>query len=336
MNILLTGCAGFIGFHTTKLLLNEDHIVIGVDNLNNYYDVKLKLSRLNQLKLDDKFIFIKSDIQNKNLLKNKKLKQIEIDCVINLAAQAGVRHSLKDPYSYIDSNLMGQLNILEIVKERKIKKFIYASSSSVYGGNKELPFSTKQRVDSPMSLYAATKKSTELLAECYSKLYKIQCIGLRFFTVYGPWGRPDMATFIFTKKILEKRKIDIFNFGKMKRDFTYISDLIKAIFLLTPKIPMEVQKRKKIINNDSISDVAPFRIVNIGNSKPIKLLSFIHELEQVLGLEAKKNFLAMQDGDVFKTHSNINLLESLIGVQTKTNLRDGITEFVKWYRSYYL
>ena len=320
MNILLTGCAGFIGFHTTKLLLNEDHIVIGVDNLNNYYDVKLKLSRLNQLKLDDKFIFIKSDIQNKNLLKNKKLKQIEIDCVINLAAQAGVRHSLKDPYSYIDSNLMGQLNILEIVKERKIKKFIYASSSSVYGGNKELPFSTKQRVDSPMSLYAATKKSTELLAECYSKLYRIQCIGLRFFTVYGPWGRPDMATFIFTKKILEKRKIDIFNFGKMKRDFTYIDDIVNGI-----NGSILYESKKEFYHN----------VYNLGNNNSEDLLDFIEIIEKNLGIKAKRNFLPLQPGDVPETFAEISQSKKDLKFKPTTKIKDGIPKFIKWYKSYY-
>ena len=320
MNILLTGCAGFIGFHTTKLLLDENHIVIGVDNLNNYYDVKLKLSRLNQLKLDDKFIFIKSDIQNKNLLKNKKLKQIEIDCVINLAAQAGVRHSLKDPYSYIDSNLMGQLNILEIVKERKIKKFIYASSSSVYGGNKELPFSTKQRVDSPMSLYAATKKSTELLAECYSKLYKIQCIGLRFFTVYGPWGRPDMATFIFTKKILEKRKIDIFNFGKMKRDFTYIDDIVNGI-----NGSILYESKKEFYHN----------VYNLGNNNSEDLLDFIEIIEKNLGIKAKRNFLPLQPGDVPETFAEISQSKKDLKFKPTTKIKDGIPKFIKWYKSYY-
>ena len=320
MNILLTGCAGFIGFHTTKLLLNKDHIVIGVDNLNNYYDVKLKLSRLNQLKLDDKFIFIKSDIQNKNLLKNKKLKQIEIDCVINLAAQAGVRHSLKDPYSYIDSNLMGQLNILEIVKERKIKKFIYASSSSVYGGNKELPFSTKQRVDSPMSLYAATKKSTELLAECYSKLYRIQCIGLRFFTVYGPWGRPDMATFIFTKKILEKRKIDIFNFGKMKRDFTYIDDIVNGI-----NGSILYESKKEFYHN----------VYNLGNNNSEDLLDFIEIIEKNLGIKAKRNFLPLQPGDVPETFAEISQSKKDLKFKPTTKIKDGIPKFIKWYKSYY-
>ena len=320
MNILLTGCAGFIGFHTTKLLLNEDHIVIGVDNLNNYYDVKLKLSRLNQLKYDDKFIFIKSDIQNKNLLKNKKLKQMEIDCVINLAAQAGVRHSLKDPYSYIDSNLMGQLNILEIVKERKIKKFIYASSSSVYGGNKELPFSTKQRVDSPMSLYAATKKSTELLAECYSKLYRIQCIGLRFFTVYGPWGRPDMATFIFTKKILEKRKIDIFNFGKMKRDFTYIDDIVNGI-----NGSILYESKKEFYHN----------VYNLGNNNSEDLLDFIEIIEKNLGIKAKRNFLPLQPGDVPETFAEISQSKKDLKFKPTTKIKDGIPKFIKWYKSYY-
>ena len=256
--------------------------------------------------------------------------------VLHLAAQAGVRYSIDNPLSYVESNLIGAFNILEMAKKYKPNHLLMASTSSVYGSNSEIPFNENQKCDTPISFYAATKKSNEIMAHSYSHLYNLPITMFRFFTVYGPWGRPDMALFKFTSNILLGKPIDVFNKGNLFRDFTYISDLIKAIFLLTPKIPMEVQKRKKIINNDSISDVAPFRIVNIGNSKPIKLLSFIHELEEVLGLEAKKNFLAMQDGDVFKTHSNINLLESLIGVQTKTNLRDGITEFVQWYRSYYL
>ena len=320
MNILLTGCAGFIGFHTTKLLLKQNHSIIGIDNLNDYYDVNLKLSRLNQLKLDDKFIFIKSDIQNKNLLKNSKLKQTNIDCVINLAAQAGVRHSLKDPYSYIDSNLMGQLNILEIVKAKKIKKFIYASSSSVYGGNKELPFSTKQRVDNPMSLYAATKKSTELLAECYSKLYKIQCIGLRFFTVYGPWGRPDMATFIFTKKILEKKKIDIFNFGKMKRDFTYIDDIVNGI-----NGSILYESKKQFYH----------KIYNLGNNNSEDLLDFIEIIEKNIGIKAKRNFLPLQPGDVPETFADISQSKKDLKFKPTTKIKDGIPKFINWYKSYY-
>ena len=320
MNILLTGCAGFIGFHTTRFLLKEGHNILGIDNLNDYYDVKLKLSRLNQLKMINKFTFIKSDIQNKNLIKNIKLKNINIDCIINLAAQAGVRHSLKDPYSYIDSNLMGQLNMLEIVKKKKIKRFIYASSSSVYGGNKELPFSTKQRVDNPMSLYAATKKSTELLAECYSKLYKIKCIGLRFFTVYGPWGRPDMATFIFTKKILEKKKIDIFNFGKMKRDFTFIDDIVQGI-----NGSLYYESKKSFYHN----------VYNLGNNNSEDLLDFIEIIEKNLGIKAMRNFLPLQPGDVQETFAEISQSKKDLKFQPTTKIKDGIPKFIDWYKKYY-
>jgi UDP-glucuronate 4-epimerase len=224
MKILVTGSSGFIGFHTCLLLLQNKHHVIGIDNLNDYYDLNLKKSRLRILKKFNNFKFLKKDIENKNIV--KKFKANEIDVIINLAAQAGVRHSLKDPYSYINSNVLGHVNMLELAKKVRAKKFIYASSSSVYGGNKTLPFSIRQRVDNPVSIYAASKKSGELISESYAHLFGIQCIGLRFFTVYGPWGRPDMATFIFTKKIFEGKEIEVFNNGKMKRDFTFIDDII--------------------------------------------------------------------------------------------------------------
>ena len=274
-------------------------------------------------------------------MKNQKLlNKIFLDhrpkVVIHLAAQAGVRYSIENPVSYLESNLIGTFNILEVAKKFKPRHLLIASTSSVYGSNCELPFNENQKCDTPMSFYAATKKSNEIMAHSYSHLYKLPITMFRFFTVYGPWGRPDMALFKFTKNILLGKPIDVYNKGKMARDFTYISDLVNAIFLLTSKIPMEVQKRKDIIVNDSISNVAPFRIVNIGNSKPVSLLFFINELEKVLGLEAKKNLLAMQDGDVYKTHSNVDLLERLIGIQEKTTIRVGITEFVKWYKSYYL
>ena len=228
MNIIVTGCAGFIGFHTCLFLLKKDLTVFGIDNLNTYYDVALKKNRLKILKSFKNFNFNKTDIENKKFF--KRYSKNKIDIIINLAAQAGVRHSLKDPYSYVNSNLLGQVNMLELAKFLKVKKFIYASSSSVYGGNKVLPFSVDQRVDNPVSIYAASKKSGELISESYAHLFGIQCIGLRFFTVYGPWGRPDMATFIFTKNIFEGRKIDVFNNGKMKRDFTYVTDIVDGIF----------------------------------------------------------------------------------------------------------
>ncbi len=315
MNILVTGAAGFIGFHTSLFLL-KNHSVYGIDNLNSYYEPSLKKNRLKILKGFSNFKFYKTDIQNKNLL--KKFKNINFDLIINLAAQAGVRHSLKDPYAYIDSNILGQINMLEFAKTHRVKKFIYASSSSVYGGNKKMPFSIKHRVDNPVSLYAASKKSTELLAECYSHLFKINCIGLRFFTVYGPWGRPDMATFIFTKKILEKKKINIFNYGKMQRDFTYIDDIIQGI--------------SGAVNLKC--DVS-HRIYNLGNSNPEILEQFIAIIEKNLKVKAKKNLLPMQPGDVEKTFADISESKKDLNFNPKTKITEGIPKFISWYKYYY-
>ena len=315
MNILVTGAAGFIGFHTC-LSLQTKHKVFGLDNLNNYYDVNLKKSRLKILKKNKNFEFLKTDIQNKNL--HNKFKRIKLDIIINLAAQAGVRHSLKDPFSYIDSNILGQINLLEFAKKIKIKKFIYASSSSVYGGNEKMPFSVKHRVDKPISLYAASKKSTELLAECYSHLFKIKCIGLRFFTVYGPWGRPDMATFIFTKKILENKKINIFNYGNMKRDFTYIDDIVKGI--------------KGAVN---LKGDYKHKIYNLGNNKPEDLKRFISIIEKNLKVKAKRNLLPIQPGDVAKTSANIDESKRELNFNPKTSIDEGIPKFIEWYKQYY-
>ena len=315
MNILITGAAGFIGFHTSLFLLKK-HNILGVDNLNNYYDIKLKKDRLSVLKEYKNFRFVKSDIEDKRLI--SKLKKEKIDIIINLAAQAGVRHSLKDPYSYINSNVLGQINMLEFAKKNDVKKFLYASSSSVYGGNKILPFSVKDRVDNPVSLYAASKKSTELLAECYSHLFNINCIGLRFFTVYGPWGRPDMATFIFTKRILEKKTINIFNYGKMLRDFTYIDDIVKGI---------EGAVNLKKNNNH--------KIYNLGNSHPEILSDFISIIEKNLNLKAKKKFLPMQPGDVKKTCADINESKRDLKFNPKTTIEKGIPLFISWYKNYF-
>ena len=315
MNILVTGAAGFIGFHTCLSLLTK-HKVYGLDNLNNYYDVNLKKSRLKILKKKKDFEFLKTDIQNKNL--HNKFKKIKLDIIINLAAQAGVRHSLKDPFSYIDSNILGQINLLEFAKKIKIKKFIYASSSSVYGGNEKMPFSVKHRVDKPISLYAASKKSTELLAECYSHLFKIKCIGLRFFTVYGPWGRPDMATFIFTKKILENKKINIFNYGNMKRDFTYIDDIVKGI--------------KGAVN---LKGDYKHKIYNLGNNKPEDLKRFISIIEKNLKVKANRNLLPIQPGDVAKTSANIDESKRELNFNPKTSIDEGIPKFIEWYKQYY-
>ena len=312
MNILVTGAAGFIGFHTC-LSLQTKHKVYGLDNLNNYYDVNLKKSRLKILKKNKDFEFLKTDIQNKNL--HNKFKRIKLDIIINLAAQAGVRHSLKDPFSYIDSNILGQINLLEFAKKIKIKKFIYASSSSVYGGNEKMPFSVKHRVDKPISLYAASKKSTELLAECYSHLFKIKCIGLRFFTVYGPWGRPDMATFIFTKKILENKKINIFNYGNMKRDFTYIDDIVSGVI-------------------SSIENNFNFEIFNLGNNSSEPLMDIVSLIESKIGKSAIINYEPMQLGDVTNTFADIQKSKLKLAFSPKTKIKEGISHFLDWYLDY--
>ena len=316
MNFLISGSAGFIGFHLSEFLLKKKHNVYGVDDLNSYYDVKLKKSRLDILKKYKNFVFFKRKIEDIKIVKFFKKKKIDI--IINLAAQAGVRHSLENPYVYINSNILGQVNMLELAKELKIKKYIYASSSSVYGGNKSLPFSVKDRVDNPISLYAASKKSTELIAEYYSHLYKISSIGLRFFTVYGPWGRPDMATFIFTKNILNGKPINIFNYGKMKRDFTYVDDIISGIY---GAINFKMKKLHKVYN--------------LGNSKPESLLEFIKTIEKNLNKKAKKNYLPLQPGDVPATFADIS--ESTIDLKflPKTEIKHGIPRFIEWFKKYY-
>ncbi len=316
MNIIVTGCAGFIGFHTCLFLLKKNFIVFGIDNLNTYYDVVLKKNRLKILKNFENFNFNKTDIENKKIFKAYNKNQIDI--IINLAAQAGVRHSLKDPYSYVNSNLLGQVNMLELAKFLKVKKFIYASSSSVYGGNKILPFSVEQRVDNPVSIYAASKKSGELISESYAHLFGIQCIGLRFFTVYGPWGRPDMATFIFTKNIYEGRKIDVFNNGKMKRDFTYVTDIVDGIF-------GAVKLKKKFKH----------RIYNLGNNNPEVLMNFINTIEKTVGKKAKKRYLPIQPGDVKETYAEIKESTIDLKFKPKVNIKEGIPNFVDWYKKYF-
>ncbi|MAZ46104.1 MAG: hypothetical protein CMM98_00805 [Rickettsiales bacterium] len=316
MNFLISGSAGFIGFHLCEFLLKEKHTVLGIDDLNNYYDVKLKKSRLNILKKYKNFFFFKKKIEDKKIINFFKKKKIDI--VINLAAQAGVRHSLENPYVYINSNVLGQVNMLELAKELKVKKYIYASSSSVYGGNKSLPFSIKDRVDNPISLYAASKKSTELIAEYYSHLYKIKSIGLRFFTVYGPWGRPDMATFIFTKNIINGKPINIFNHGKMKRDFTYVDDIISGIY-------GSINFKTKNLH----------KIYNLGNSKPEFLLEFIKTIEKNLNKKAKKNFLPLQPGDVPATFADISESSKDLKFSPKVQINEGIPRFIEWFKNYY-
>ena len=316
MNFLVTGSAGFIGFHLCDFLLKENHSVYGVDDLNDYYDVNLKKSRLKILKNYNKFTYVKKKIEDRNLINSFQRKKIDV--VINLAAQAGVRHSLENPYVYIQSNVLGQVNMFELARRLKVKKFIYASSSSVYGGNKTLPFSIKHRVDNPISLYAASKKSTELIAEYYSQLYEIKSVGLRFFTVYGPWGRPDMATFIFTKNILNGKPINIFNYGKMKRDFTYIDDIILGI---------------NGAINSKVKDL--HTVYNLGNSNPELLLEFIKLIEKNLGIKAKKKLLPLQPGDVPSTFADISESKRDLKFKPSTQIKEGIPKFISWYKKYY-
>ena len=332
---MITGSAGFVGFHLAQTFLSKKWKVIGFDAMTNYYDVNLKKDRHSILKKNPEFLPYKGLLQDPKLL-NEICEYHKPTIIIHLAAQAGVRYSIDNPISYVESNLIGTFHILEMARKYKPDHLLMASTSSVYGSNKEMPFHENQKSNTPMSFYAATKISNEAMAHSYSHLYNLPITMFRFFTVYGPWGRPDMALFKFTSNMLSGKPIDVFNHGNMIRDFTYISDLVRAIYLLTFKNPLQAQKNKEIIDYDSLSDIAPFRIVNIGNSMPIKLLDFITELEKVLKINAKKNFLDMQGGDIYKTHSNIILLENLIGHHPKTNIHDGITKFVQWYKSYYL
>ncbi|ONI47596.1 capsular biosynthesis protein CpsI [Candidatus Epulonipiscium fishelsonii] len=331
--ILVTGSAGFIGFHLSKLLLDKGYKVVGLDNLNDYYDPTLKQSRLNILLKNPNFIFYKVDLKNKDEV-DKIFKEHPPEYVINLAAQAGVRYSLKNPYSYIDSNIIGFMNILEACRNHPVKHLLYASSSSVYGGNTTAPFSTEHSVDHPVSLYAATKKSNELMAHSYSHLYNIPTTGLRFFTVYGPWGRPDMAYFSFTKDILSETPIKVFNHGKMERDFTYIDDIVEGIYKLLDVVPKANKDWSE--DKDKISEsFAPYKIYNIGNNEPIQLEKFINVLEDSLGKKSQKIYMDMQDGDVVKTYADTTDLENDINFKPHTSIEKGLSNFVNWYRNYY-
>lgn len=331
--ILVTGAAGFIGFHLCKRLLGLGNEVTGLDNLNDYYDVNLKLERLKQLTGESDFKPVKLDLSDRENVAGL-FREEKFDIVVNLAAQAGVRYSLINPYAYIDSNITGFLNILEGCRHNGIKHLVFASSSSVYGLNTKMPFSTHDNVDHPVSLYAATKKSNELMAHTYSHLYGLHATGLRFFTVYGPWGRPDMALFIFTKAILEGRPIDVFNFGKMKRDFTYIDDIVEGVIRIIDKIP-EPDNAWDSNNPDPSTSPARYRIYNIGNNNPVELMTFIEVLEKCLGKKAQKNLLPIQAGDVPETYADIDDLESDVGFKPSTSIEDGIGKFVEWYKWYY-
>ncbi|WP_260288018.1 NAD-dependent epimerase [Peribacillus aracenensis] len=332
MNILVTGAAGFIGFHLTKRLLSLDIKVIGVDNINDYYDVILKNNRLKILTENPDFEFHNLDLSNKEKL-NQLFKDRTIDIVINLAAQAGVRYSIENPDSYVKSNLVGFVNILEVCRHNNVKHLIYASSSSVYGANTKIPFSTKDPVDHPVSLYAATKKSNELMAHTYSHLYNIPTTGLRFFTVYGPWGRPDMAYYTFTKNIIEEKTIKVFNNGDMRRDFTYIDDIVEGIIRLLDKPPVYNIGWDRAYPDPS-SSYAPYKVYNIGNNNPIKLMDFIITLEEIIGKRAKLEFLPMQPGDVKETYADIADLHADVGFYPSTTIEEGLTHFVNWYKDY--
>ncbi|MGD1957232.1 MAG: NAD-dependent epimerase [Fulvivirga sp.] len=331
--ILVTGAAGFIGFHLSKVLCNSGHSVVGIDNLNEYYSVELKMDRLAILNELDSFTFEKVSLEEDGRI-NVIFKEHEFDYVINLAAQAGVRYSLLNPASYINSNLVGFANILEACRKNNIRHLLYASSSSVYGGNKEIPFSVDHSVDHPISLYAASKKSNELMAHTYSHLFGLPTTGLRFFTVYGPYGRPDMALYLFTKAIVEGKPINVYNYGKMKRDFTYIDDIISAVVKLIEKIPQPIEEIRVKKPNPG-SSWAPYRIFNIGNNNPIELMNFIETIENALGKKATKNYLEIQPGDMNETYADVNDLENLINFKPSTPIQDGIKKFTDWYKEYY-
>lgn len=330
--ILITGTAGFIGFHLAKLFLSNNWTVLGIDGMTDYYDVELKNHRHQILSKSKKFIKYEFFLQDLNKLVQvvKKYKPL---IVIHLAAQAGVRYSLENPREYLNSNIVSTFNLLEVLKTIKIKHFLISSTSSVYGNNDNQPFKEILATDHPISIYAATKKSCEILCHSYSHLFNIPTTIFRFFTVYGPWGRPDMALFKFTRKILNDEKIDIYNYGDLERDFTYIDDLVDAIYKLVSISPAKDLQNK--IVDDSLSNLAPYRIVNIGNSKPINLLKYIEVLEKTLGIKAKKNLIENQVGDVKSTWSDIGLIKSLVHFYPKTSIEIGIKKFIDWYKDYY-
>ena len=333
MKILVTGVAGFIGMHVSKALLERGDEVVGVDNLNDYYDVQLKLDRLKLIEHYDQFTFIRMDIADREAMQNL-FKEQNFERVFNSAAQAGVRYSLKNPHAYVDSNLVGFVNVLEGCRHTNVEHLVYASSSSVYGANTNMPFSVHQNVDHPVSLYAATKKSGELMAHTYSHLYQLPTTGLRFFTVYGPWGRPDMSPSLFTGAILRGEPINVFNEGRMQRDFTYIDDIVEGVVRVIDKIA-EPDPDFDTSSSDPATSYAPYRVYNIGNNEPVQLMEFIETIENEVGKKAEKNFMAMQDGDVVATYADIDALIDAVGFKPETPLKDGIQRVVEWYKEYY-
>ncbi|GAB6905480.1 Protein CapI [Desulfosarcina cetonica] len=330
---LVTGAAGFIGFHLSKRLLADGYQVVGVDNLNDYYDPSIKQARLDILKADSRFTFMRTDLADKAGLE-KIFQDTAIDVVVNLAAQAGVRYSLTNPQAYVESNLVGFVNILECCRHNAIKHLVFASSSSVYGANTNMPFSVHHNVDHPVSLYAASKKSNELMAHTYSHLFQLPCTGLRFFTVYGPWGRPDMALFLFTKAILEDKPIAVFNHGKMKRDFTYIDDIVEGVVRVMKSIPDPNPKWSGDAPDPGTS-YARYKIYNIGNNQPVELMDFITAIENAIGKKAIKNFMDLQPGDVPATYADVDDLINDVGFKPATTIEEGIGKFVEWYKEYY-
>ncbi len=331
--VLITGAAGFIGFHLSMRLLKDGCHVAGIDNLNSYYDVKLKEARLEKLTSFENFSFYKMDISDKKSLE-EIFNNTKYDVVVNLAAQAGVRYSIENPHAYVDSNIVGFVNLLEACRHNDVKHLVFASSSSVYGANTKMPFSVHNNVDHPVSLYAATKKANELMAHAYSHLYGMHCTGLRFFTVYGPWGRPDMALFLFTKAILEEKPIKIFNHGRMQRDFTYIDDITEGVVRIMARLP-EPDPTWNGDNPDPGTSYARYKIYNIGNNNPVELMEFIGVIEKVLGKKAKKEFLDLQPGDVPATYADIDDLIKDVGFKPETTIETGIKQFILWYNDYY-
>lgn len=334
MKILVTGAAGFIGFHTSKLLMEKSHEVVGLDNVNDYYDPSLKEARLSLLKQNKLFSFTKTDLVNQEALE-AVFKEHKFDRVVNLAAQAGVRYSLKNPKAYIDTNLVGFSNLIELCRRSEVAHLVYASTSSVYGANEKMPFSTHEAVSHPLSLYAATKIANEHIAHSYSYMFKLATTGLRFFTVYGPWGRPDMALFLFTKKILAGEPIDVFNQGDHARDFTYVDDIVEGVVRVTLADPAVANKDWDSLKPDPATSIANYRLYNIGHGKPEPLMKYIELLENYLGKKAEKNFLPMQIGDIAKTSADVSDLERDFGYKPSTTIEEGVKAFVEWYREFY-
>jgi UDP-glucuronate 4-epimerase len=330
---LVTGAAGFIGYHLSQRLLALGHEVVGLDNLNDYYDVHLKEARLARLQVQPGFTFVKLDLADR-IRMEKLFGEYRFDRVVNLAAQAGVRYSLTNPHAYINSNVVGFMNVLEGCRHAKIKHLVFASSSSVYGANTKMPFSVQDNVDHPLSLYAASKKANELMAHSYAHLYELPCTGLRFFTVYGPWGRPDMSLFLFTKAILEGRPIDVFNYGRHRRDFTYIDDIVEGVVRVLDCVPEPDASWTGDLPNPA-SSLAPYRLYNIGNHQPVELMTVIELLETALGRKSQKNMLPMQLGDVPETYADVDELIQVVGFKPSTPIEEGIRRFVGWYREFY-